>query len=33
LTTLFGGTVLVFGIAVIVIHVYTAMGWLDGYTF
>lgn len=33
LTTLFGGTALVFGIALIVMHVYTAMGWLDGYTY
>jgi hypothetical protein len=32
-TTFFGGTVLVFGIALIVMHVYTAMGWLDGYVF
>lgn len=33
LTTLLGGTVMVFGIAVIVMHVYVAMGWLDGYVF
>src|SRR5690606_36139688 len=33
LTTLLGSTVLVFGIAVIVMHVYIAMGWLDGYVF
>lgn len=32
-TTLFGGTLFVFGIALIVMHVYTAMGWLDGYVF
>lgn len=30
-TTFVGGSVLMFGIALIVIHVYTAMGWLDGY--
>ena len=29
--TFVGGSVLMFGIALIVIHVYTAMGWLDGY--
>lgn len=28
--TLFGSTILIFGIALIVMHVYTAMGWLDG---
>jgi hypothetical protein len=33
LTTLLGSTVVVFGIAVIVMHVYIAMGWLDGYVF
>lgn len=32
-TTLLGGSVIVFGIAMIVVHVYTAMGWLDGYVF
>lgn len=32
LTTFLGGTVILFGIAMIVVHVYTAMGWLDGYT-
>lgn len=32
-TTLMGGTALVFGIAVIVMHVYEAMGWLDGYVY
>lgn len=32
-TTLLGGTVIVFGIAMVVVHVYTAMGWLDGYVF
>lgn len=31
LMTLFGGTVIVFGIAMVVIHVYTALGWLDDY--
>lgn len=31
-TTFLGGTVILFGIAMVVIHVYTAMGWLDGYT-
>lgn len=31
ITTFLGGTVLMFGIALIVVHVYTAMGWLDGY--
>lgn len=30
-TTFVGGSVLMFGIALIVVHVYTAMGWLDGY--
>ncbi len=33
LTTLLGCTVLMLGIAVIVMHVYIAMGWLDGYVF
>lgn len=32
-TTFLGGTVILFGIAMVVVHVYTAMGWLDGYTF
>lgn len=32
-TTLLGGTVIVFGIAMVVVHVYTAMGWLDDYVF
>lgn len=31
-TTFLGGTVILFGIAMVVLHVYTAMGWLDGYT-
>lgn len=31
-TAFLGGTVVVFGIAATVVHVYTAMGWLDGYT-
>lgn len=30
-TTFLGGTVIVFGIAMVVVHVYTAMGWLDDY--
>jgi len=30
-TTLVGSSVMLFGIALIVMHVYTAMGWLDGY--
>lgn len=30
-TTLFGSSVLMFGIALIVMHVYRALGWLDGY--
>lgn len=30
-STFLGGTVIVFGIAVIVMYVYTSMGWLDGY--
>lgn len=30
-STLLGSTVLVFGIAVIVIYVYTSMGWLEGH--
>ena len=33
LTTFFGGTVTMIGLALIVMHVYTAMGWLDGYVF
>ncbi|MBB5215077.1 NINE protein [Parapusillimonas granuli] len=32
-TTLFGSTVLMAGIAVTVMHVYTAMGWLDGLAY
>lgn len=32
-TTFAGGTVLMFGLALIVMHVYTAMGWLDGYVY
>jgi len=32
-TTFMGGTAMVFGIALIVMHVYTAMGWLDGYVY
>ena len=30
-STLVGSSVLLFGIALIVMHVYRAMGWLDGY--
>lgn len=30
LTTFLGGTVFVFWIAMVVVHVYTAMGWFDG---
>ncbi len=30
-TTFLGGVVTMFGIALIVVHVYTALGWLDGY--
>ncbi len=30
-STFIGGTVIVFGIAMIVVYVYTAMGWLEGY--
>ncbi|MGP1614915.1 MAG: NINE protein [Pollutimonas bauzanensis] len=30
-TTFVGGVVVMFGIALIVVHVYTSMGWLDGY--
>lgn len=30
-TTFVGGIITMFGIALIVVHVYTAMGWLDGY--
>jgi len=33
LTTLVGGGVLMFWIAMVVMHVYEAMGWLDGYTY
>lgn|SRR5690606_20768916 len=32
-TTLFGGSVVVLFIAVTVMHVYKAMGWLDGYVY
>lgn len=32
-TTLVGSAVVVFGIALIVMHVYIKMGWLDGYVF
>ncbi|WP_442593044.1 NINE protein [Parapusillimonas sp. JC17] len=32
-TTFFGSTVVMFGIAVTVMHVYTAMGWLDGLVY
>lgn len=32
-TTLFGGSVVVLFIAVAVMHVYKAMGWLDGYVY
>ena len=31
--TFLGGTVLMFGLALIVMHVYKAMGWLDGYVY
>lgn len=31
-STFLGGTVILMGIAMVVVHVYTAMGWLDGYT-
>ena len=31
--TLAGGTVLMAYLALIVVHVYTAMGWLDGYVY
>jgi len=30
-TTFLGGTVVIFGIAMVVMYVYRAMGWLDGY--
>lgn len=30
-TTFLGGTVVVFGIAMVVMHVYKALGWLDDY--
>lgn len=30
-TTFVGGIITMFGIALIVVHVYTAMGWFDGY--
>ncbi|PVY68487.1 TM2 domain-containing protein [Pusillimonas noertemannii] len=30
-TTLLGSSVMLFGIALIVMHVYKALGWLDGY--
>ena len=33
LTTLFGATVVMFGLAMTVIHVYEQLGWLDGYTY
>ncbi len=32
-TTFLGGTVIIFGIAMVVMHVYTAMGWLDDYIY
>jgi TM2 domain-containing membrane protein YozV len=32
-TTFFGSTVLMAGLAVTVMHVYTAMGWLDGLVY
>lgn len=32
-TTLLGGMVVVFGIAMVVMHVYTRMGWLDDFVF
>lgn len=32
-TTFLGGTVIIFGIAMVVVHIYTAMGWLDDYIF
>lgn len=30
-TTLLGSSVMLFGLALIVMHVYKALGWLDGY--
>lgn len=30
-TTLLGSSVMLFGLALIVMHVYRALGWLDGY--
>jgi len=33
LTTLLGGATLMFWIAMVVMHVYEAMGWLDGYQY
>jgi len=32
-STFLGGTVILLGIAVTVLHVYTAMGWLDTYAY
>ena len=32
-TAFLGGTVVIFGISMIVVHIYTRMGWLDGYVF
>lgn len=32
-TTFLGGTVVIFGIAMVVMHVYKAMGWLDNYIY
>lgn len=32
-TTLFGGLVITWGLAFIVMYTYTSMGWLDGYVF
>ena len=33
LTTLFGATAMMFGLAMAVIHVYEQLGWLDGFTY
>ncbi len=30
-STFLGGTVIIFGIAMVVVHMYKAMGWLDDY--
>jgi len=33
ITTFIGGVVIIFGIAMVVVHVWTALGWLDDYIY